>query len=120
MAERQTQLRTEQEIADRIQTMWEEINWNWHTKDGEENVLYWHWSPIHEWGMNHPVRGYDECLISYVLSASSPTYPIDPDVYQEGWAHSGDIVHDEDHEAYGHSLPLRHNGAEGYDESGRA
>ncbi|HLR89693.1 MAG TPA: glucoamylase family protein, partial [Balneolaceae bacterium] len=91
MAERQTQLRTEQEIADRIQTMWEEINWNWHTKDGEENVLYWHWSPVHEWGMNHPVRGYDECLISYVLSASSPTYPIDPDVYHEGWAHSGGI-----------------------------
>ncbi|HLR90855.1 MAG TPA: glucoamylase family protein [Balneolaceae bacterium] len=104
----------EQEIADRIQTMWEEINWNWHTKDGEENVLYWHWSPVHEWGMNHPVHGYDECLISYVLSASSPTYPIDPDVYHEGWARSGDIVHDEDHEAYGHSLPLRHNGAEEY------
>src|SRR5690625_7659754 len=64
--------------------------------------------------MNHPVRGYDECLISYVLSASSPTYPIDPDVYHEGWAHSGGIVHDEDHEAYGHSLPLRHNAAEEY------
>jgi hypothetical protein len=103
----------EQEIAERIDKMWQEVNWNWHTKDGEENVLYWHWSPNHEWAMNHPVRGYDECLITYILAASSPTYSIDPEVYHEGWARGGDIIL-EDHEAYGYSLPLRHNGAEEY------
>lgn len=103
----------EQEIADRIDTMWREVNWNWHTKEGEENVLYWHWSPNHTWEMDHPVRGYDEAKIVYILAASSPTYSIDPDVYHEGWARNGDIVL-EDHEAYGYSLPVRHNGAEEY------
>jgi len=103
----------EQEIAERIDTLWREVDWNWHTKDGEENVLYWHWSPNHGWAMNHPVLGYDEALIVYILAAASPTHPIDAEVYHQGWARGGDIVK-EDHEAYGYSLPLRHNGAEEY------
>lgn len=103
----------EEQIADRIDKMWREINWNWHTKNGEENALYWHWSPNHEWAMNHTIHGYDETLISYVLAASSPTHPIESEVYHEGWARAGDIVL-EDHEAYGYSLPLRHNGAVDY------
>lgn len=101
---------TEQQIAERIDNMWREIEWNWHTKDGEENVLYWHWSPNHGWAMDHTIRGYDEALIAYVLAASSPTHPIDPEVYHEGWARGGDIVL-EDHEAFGYSLPLKQNGA---------
>lgn len=101
----------EEELAERIDTLWREIEWNWHTKEGEENVLYWHWSPNHDWAMDHKIEGYDECLITYVLAASSPTYPIDPEVYHEGWARGGDIVL-EDHEAFGYSLPLRHNYAE--------
>ncbi len=103
----------EQEIANRIDTMWREVNWNWHTKDGEDNILLWHWSPNHTWEMNHPVRGYDEAKIVYILAASSPSYSIDPEVYHEGWARNGDIVL-EGHEAYGYSLPVRHNGAEEY------
>ncbi|REL38978.1 beta-glucosidase [Rhodohalobacter sp. SW132] len=100
----------EQEIASRIDTLWREVQWNWHTKEGEESVLYWHWSPNHDWAMNHTVQGYDEAMIAYILAASSPTYSIDPEVYHEGWARGGDIVL-EDHEAYGYSLPLKHNGA---------
>ncbi len=103
----------EQEIAERIDTMWHEIDWNWYTKNGEENVLYWHWSPNHDYAMNHHILGYDETLITYVLAAASPTYPIDPAAYHEGWARGGGIVH-ENHEAYGHSLPFRHNGAVEY------
>lgn len=103
----------EQDIAERIDTLWREVEWNWHTKDGAENVLYWHWSPNHGWVINHAVRGYDETLITYILAASSPTHAIEPDVYHQGWARSGAISL-QDHEAYGHSLPLRHNGAEAY------
>jgi hypothetical protein len=103
----------EKQIAERIDTMWREINWNWHTKNGEEDALYWHWSPNNGWAINHTIHGYDETLISYVLAASSPTHPIDPEAYHEGWARGGDIVL-ENHEAYGYSLPLRHNGAVDY------
>lgn len=103
----------ERNLAGRIDRLWREIEWNWHTKDGEENLLYWHWSPNHEWAMNHPIQGYDECLITYILAASSPTHPIVPEVYHEGWARGGDIRL-EDHEAFGYSLPLKHNYSEEY------
>ena len=102
---------SEQRIAERIDSLWREVQWDWHTRDGR-NVLYWHWSPNHEWAMNHPIRGYDECLITYILAASSPTYPISAEVYHEGWARGGDIRTSVTQ--YGHTLTLRHNGAEQY------
>lgn len=83
----------EQEIVDRINKIWENVQWDWHTKGGE-NVLYWHWSPNHGWEMDFDVRGYNECLIMYVLAASSPTHGIDPEVYHEGWARNGTLSTD--------------------------
>lgn len=102
----------ERDLAARIDKLWREVEWNWHTKGGE-NVLYWHWSPNHEWAIGHQIRGYDEALVTYVLAASSPTYPIASDVYHQGWARGGTIRLD-DHDAFGYSLSLRHNGAEEY------
>lgn len=83
----------EQKLASDIQTLWKEVDWNWYTKGGE-NVLYWHWSPDYGWDMNFPVGGYNECLIMYVLAASSPTHPIRPAVYHEGWTCHRAIVKD--------------------------
>jgi hypothetical protein len=83
----------EQQLASDIQKLWKEVDWNWYTKGGE-NVLYWHWSPDYGWDMNFPVGGYNECLIMYVLAASSPTHPIAPNVYDKGWARDGAIAHD--------------------------
>lgn len=84
----------EQELRQKIKTLWEGVEWDWYTKNGED-VLYWHWSPTHGWDMNFPVGGYNECLIMYVLAASSPTHPISKEVYEKGWAKSGAIVSDE-------------------------
>jgi hypothetical protein len=103
----------EQRLASLIDRLWREVEWNWHTKEGKENVLYWHWSPDYEWEMNHAIRGYDETLITYILAASSPTHPISEAVYHEGWARGGTIKL-EGHEQYGYSLSLRHNGAQQY------
>ncbi|HAT92013.1 MAG TPA: beta-glucosidase, partial [Sphingobacterium sp.] len=63
-------------IAQKADKLWKEINWNHYTNG--QNVIYWHWSPKFNFQQNHPVRGYDECLITYILAASSPTYPIAP------------------------------------------
>jgi hypothetical protein len=101
----------EQSLARKINKLWEEMDWNWHTKDGEK-VLYWHWSPEKEWVIQHPIRGYDECLITYILAVSSPTHSISADVYHEGWARGGAIR--QDRTTYGYHLPLKHNGAEKY------
>ena len=81
----------EKELVDKIEKLWKEVEWDWYTKNGE-NVLYWHWSPTDGWDMNFPVGGYNECLIMYVLAASSPTHPITKAVYDEGWARNGKIV----------------------------
>ncbi|MDX1314676.1 MAG: glucoamylase family protein, partial [Eudoraea sp.] len=80
-------------LSQRIQQLWEEVEWSWYTRGGE-NVLYWHWSPNFGWEMNFPIGGYNECLILYVLAAASPTYPIGSEVYDQGWARNGEIRND--------------------------
>ena len=80
----------EKAIREKIQLLWEGVEWSWYTKD--EDVLYWHWSPEFEWQMNFPVGGYNEALIMYVLAAASPTYPINKKVYEKGWALDGAIA----------------------------
>jgi hypothetical protein len=69
----------------RLDQLWREVEWSWHTQGGR-NVLYWHWSPNNGWSMDYEIRGWNECLIAYVLAASSPTYPIEANVYHKGWA----------------------------------
>ncbi|WP_134088900.1 glucoamylase family protein [Olivibacter sp. XZL3] len=100
----------EQAVAAKADQLWKEIDWNWYRK-GNQNVLYWHWSPEYEWEMNFPVTGYNECLIMYVLAAASPTHGVPAAVYHEGWAKSGKIKTDA--EQYGHKIILGFNGHEG-------
>jgi hypothetical protein len=94
---------TERELRNRISWMWNDIEWNWFTKGGEE-VLYWHWSPNNDWAMNFPVRGFNECLIMYVLAASAERYPVSSAVYHRGWAQSNFFRNGK--EFYGIKLPL--------------
>jgi hypothetical protein len=93
----------EQELRSRINALWEEAEWSWHTRGGR-NVLYWHWSPNNGWSMNHEIRGWNECLITYVLAASSPRCGIHPDVYHRGWAEGRNFWNGR--EFYGITLPL--------------
>jgi len=97
----------EKQLAERADKLWKGIDFNWY-RNGQ-NVLYWHWSPNYEWEMNFPVRGYNECLVMYVLAASSPTHGVPAEVYHEGWAENGQIVSPT--EKYGYKLQLRHQGA---------
>lgn len=97
----------EMRLVERIDRLWHAVEWDWY-RNGQ-NVLYWHWSPTHGWTMNMPVRGFNECLVMYVLAAGSPTHPVDPAVYHEGWAEGGAIV--QPHEVEGQTLRLRNQGA---------
>lgn len=80
----------EKDLMDRITKLWEEVEWDWYTRNGE-NVLYWHWSPDFEWRMNHKIQGWNEALIVYILAASSKTHGIKSEVYHQGWARNGNI-----------------------------
>jgi hypothetical protein len=77
-------------LAMRIDRLWREVDFDWY-RHGGQNVLFWHWSPTEGWKMNFPVHGYNECLILYVLAASSPTHAIPAEVYHAGWAQNGAI-----------------------------
>ncbi len=100
----------EKAIASRIDKLWKAVEFDWF-RNGK-NVLYWHWSPDYAWQMNFPVKGYNECLIMYILAASSPTHGIQAEVYHDGWARSGKIK--DTVAAYGHTLMLAHNDAPAY------
>lgn len=81
---------SEKALCDTIQKIWQGVEWTWYQRDNQ-NKLYWHWSPTYNWDMNMPVTGWNEALIVYVLAASSPTYPVSKQVYDEGWARNGAI-----------------------------
>ena len=66
----------EKGLRDRISYLWDEIEWDWFTRGRE--LLYWHWSPNNGWALELDIRGWNECLVTYVLAASAPRYPIDP------------------------------------------
>jgi hypothetical protein len=82
----------EKALAAKIDKLWREVDWNWYTHG--QNVLYWHWSPEYTWEMNFPIGGYNECLITYVMAASSPAHSIKPEVYHQGWARNDSIITD--------------------------
>lgn len=98
----------EKALAKKADELWKGIDFNWYRKGGQ-NVLYWHWSPEYGWEMNFPVKGYNECLIMYVLAASSPTHTVPAEVYHEGWARSAGIK--TNFEVYGHPFTLDYQGA---------
>jgi hypothetical protein len=93
---------TENELRNRISWLWNDIEWNWFTKG--EDVLYWHWSPNNGWAMNFPIKGFNECLITYVLAASSERFPVSSNVYHRGWAQSNFFKNGKTF--YGYTLPL--------------
>ena len=88
-----------------INTLYNNVEWNWF-RQNNQNVLYWHYSTDKGWIMNHQIRGWNECLITYILAASSTTYGIPASVYHSGWTANGPngFIYTASH--YGYNLPL--------------
>jgi len=95
----------EKKLATDIDRLWKEVDFQWYRHG--QNVLYWHWSPDKGWKMNFAVKGYNECLILYIMGASSPTHGVPAEVYQKGWARGGQIRADSTRD-FGYSLTLDH------------
>ncbi len=86
-----------------INSLWNGVEWDWFRQNGKK-VLYWNWSPNSGFAVNVPVQGWNECLITYVLAASSPTHSIPKAVYDSGFARNGAMVNNNIY--YGYQLPL--------------
>lgn len=65
----------EKELRDIVTELWHDVDWHWFSK-GENNGLFWHWSPDHGFGMDMKISGFNEAMIVYVLALASPTHPI--------------------------------------------
>lgn len=86
-----------------INTLYNNVEWDWF-RQGGQNVLYWHYSPDRGWVMNLQIKGWNECLITYVLAASSTSHGIPASVYTSGWASGSNFLNGNSY--YGHTLPL--------------
>jgi hypothetical protein len=86
-----------------INALWRDVEWSWFTRDGRD-VLYWHWSPNVGWAMNHEVRGWNECLITYLLAVAAPRHAVDARVYHHGFAAGSGFTNGRSY--HGIELPL--------------
>jgi hypothetical protein len=92
----------EQRLRGLVDYLWNDVEWDWYTRERE--VLSWHWSPNNGWAMNMDIRGWNECLITYVLAASARRYRIDPRIYHQGFAVGRDFLNGKSY--YDIELPL--------------
>jgi len=90
-------------LRENINKLWSDVEWDWYRKDGSQ-TLYWNWSPDYGWAVNVTVTGWNECLITYVLAASSTTHSVPASVYENGFANNGAIKNNNSY--YGYILPL--------------
>ena len=94
---------SETNLRNDINLLWQGVEWDWFRQGGKK-VLYWNWSPNYGWAVNVPVQGWNECLITYVLAAASPTHSVPKAVYDSGFARNGAMVNNNSY--YGYQLPL--------------
>lgn len=84
----QERTQTQSEVRELADRLWRQVEWDWYLNSAAEPdnlLLYWHWSPDHGFGMGLKVVGFNECMIVYLLAIASPTHPIPPECYYQGW-----------------------------------
>ncbi|MFZ0590822.1 MAG: glucoamylase family protein [Bryobacteraceae bacterium] len=79
----------EQELRKRITRLWQGVEWDWFRRTPSGDTLFWHWSPEYSWYIDHRLYGWNEIMITYLLSIASPTHPVPASLYYTGWA--GDL-----------------------------
>jgi hypothetical protein len=82
----------EREIRKTITDLWREVEWDWYHKDPSSPFLYWHWSPNFGWHISHPLVGWNETMIVYLLAIASPTHSVPASLYHTGWAGQSDLA----------------------------
>jgi hypothetical protein len=76
----------EQALYKKITQLWEGVEWDWYRENQQSDFLYWHWSSQWAWQIHHPLIGFNEVMITYLLAMSSPTHGVPAEMYYSGWA----------------------------------
>ncbi|HEX9112497.1 MAG TPA: hypothetical protein VF845_13540, partial [Terriglobales bacterium] len=58
----------EKEIRETITSLWRSVEWDWYRSDSRSDFLFWHWSPNYGFYLNHPLIGWNETMIVYLLA----------------------------------------------------
>ena len=76
----------ERDLYERITRLWETVEWDWYRESAQSDFIYWHWSP--QWGfqIHHPLIGFNETMVVYLLAIASPTHAVPAQMYYSGWA----------------------------------
>ncbi len=94
-------------IREKINYIWQTVEYSWYSRSPYSQFLYWHWSPNYGWVMNLKLIGWNETMICYILGIASPTYPIPASTYYQGWASSSNYVNGNTY--YGYKLFVGQN-----------
>jgi exo beta-1,2-glucooligosaccharide sophorohydrolase (non-reducing end) len=84
----------EQDLYRRISRLWETVEWDWYRGNPPNEFLYWHWSSLWSWQIRHPLIGFNEVMITYLLAIASPTHGVPADLYYSGWAGQSQMARD--------------------------
>ncbi len=76
----------ERRVFARITHLWETVEWDWYRENAKSDYLYWHWSPRWSFEIHHPLIGFNETMIVYLLAIASPTHGVPAGMYYSGWA----------------------------------
>jgi hypothetical protein len=76
----------EEALYRRITQLWESVEWDWYRETPKSENLYWHWSQRWSWQIHHPLIGFNEVMITYLLGIASPTHAVPASFYYTGWA----------------------------------
>jgi len=79
----------EKALYKRITDLWESVEWDWYRETPDSDYLYWHWSKQWSWQIHHPLIGFNEVMITYLLPMASPTHGVPVEMYYSGWAGQG-------------------------------
>jgi hypothetical protein len=82
----------EQSLYNRITQLWNTVEWDWYRETPQSDFLYWHWSPQWTFQIHHPLIGFNEVMITYLLAIASPTHPVPASMYYSGWASQSEMA----------------------------
>ena len=92
------------DIAERVGLLWRRVRWSAHLRRPDGGLM-WHRSVRHPWTpQSLPIRGWNECLIAFVLAVGADEHGIPPEVYHHSWAAAEEFINGNAY--YGITLPL--------------
>jgi hypothetical protein len=82
----------EQSLYRQITNLWNTVEWDWYRQTPQSDFLYWHWSPQWAFQIHHPLIGFNEVMITYLLSIASPTHGVTASMYYSGWSSQAEMA----------------------------